>query len=1067
MIPKINSLKRPLLFVTLFVIICATGLMASLPWIVDSAFVKHEISTFLSKRLNTTTTTHNIGFKFFPRPLLTIQGLGMDIKGRINLSVNETLLYPDVLNLAMGKIDINKICFRTVLASRLDSETAIKGKQPGLPPLMEISEPELFSLLPETQNDLAVVVENFHSDLFTRMDASFLVSPKTGRITGETLIRDLKLEENTIPGFSLGETITSVASERVKTRFSYYQSALLTIDLELVSPKILLKNPKAPEISGKKITARAVLTKEQVTASIDPIQLDSPQLDCAIDFTFDRKTKRSAITFKGTDVNIDQTRSAALELLKPSEVCQEVFWILRSGLAPLVTVSFNSDNLKDLFDPEAMVITGFIIKGGVRVPKTVLAVSNIQGTVTMAKGILHTDVTRGSVEGALIRKGTLDVDILGDHNAFEGEFDLSADLSRLPRALKKLLPHTLLAKELNRCDRIRGKADGVLRLKKDVGDLAVSVKATKISLRGEYNRIPGSMHINAKEFTYTTGGISVNNMSGASDMGTFTNVTGSVTLGSTPRLTIESARARLDLSRFFPWLTSFTPVQTVLDPIKSALGKLEVDQVTMEGPVMTPEKWQYGVTGSLTDLSLGTAVSGAEINNAACNFSVSHKKATFTNMAGTVNKPGLISTLTKAPYIDELAMPLTLSKGLFRTGERTPEFKGMLTFDRGTDLFLNIEGTPDAYVINRAELREKDRTDAQLSIREDRMNFLGNLDTRTLEPLLAPNSLILKRLLSLTQGKHFSIESNFENSITVMADFINLDTIKKTGAKTEKEPALKQVFSKPITLKAKAVKYKGYIFSPVEARVSLNGPKTAVTIVHARCCTLDGTGTMVNDDGAIDIKAAVDIPNGDLNKTFSCIWGKKDLIKGEYSLKANLHASGRAEIVAGNVQGPIDLTSQGGRIYKLTLLSRILSVINISALFSGKLPDIEQNGFAYKSLTVDANVEDSRIILKSAVIDGADMTLIFTGWIDPVKQTIELTCLVAPFKTADILIEKIPILGTILNGRLISIPVKAVGKLHDPKVFLLPPSEVGKGLIGTMQRILETPFKLIEKLPSK
>jgi hypothetical protein len=79
----------------------------------------------------------------------------------------------------------------------------------------------------------------------------------------------------------------------------------------------------------------------------------------------------------------------------------------------------------------------------------------------------------------------------------------------------------------------------------------------------------------------------------------------------------------------------------------------------------------------------------------------------------------------------------------------------------------------------------------------------------------------------------------------------------------------------------------------------------------------------------------------------------------------------------------------------------------------------------------------------------------------------ELTCLVAPFKTADILIEKIPILGTILNGRLVSIPVKAVGSLHDPKVFLLPPSEVGKGLVGTMQRILETPFKLIEKLPSK
>jgi hypothetical protein len=1071
MTPIKKLIKRPLLIITLsitlFVIICSIGLMISLPWIVDSTFVKQEISTLLSERLQTTTTTYNVDLKFLPRPRLRIQGLGLDIKGRGNLSIDETLLYPDILKLAMGKIDINKVCFKTVSASLVNSQTTRKGKEPGLPPLMALLEQDLFSLLPKTQNNLDVVVDNFHSDLFQRMDAAFIVSPKTRKLTGEALVQDLKLEEDTLPGLSLGNTIASVASDRVKIRFFCNQSAPLTLDMDLASPRILLKNPKAPVISGKRIAARAVLTKKRVAISIDPILLDSPQLECAIDFTFDRKTKNAAITFKGTDINIAQTRSVALELLKSNTVNQEIFWILRTGFAPLVTVSFTADSLEELFDPETMVIKGIITKGGVRVPQTPLTVSDIQGTVTMVKGIIHTDVTKGRVEGALISKGDLDVTILGNGNAFEGEFDLSADLSRLPRALKKLLPQTLLAKELDRCNRIQGNAKGVLHLKKGNGDLAVSVKATEISLDGEYNRIPGKMHIIAKDFTYDANGISISKMNGLSDMGMLSNVTGSVTLGNDPFLTIETTSARLDLSKFFPWITSFSPVQTALNPITSALGKMEVDRLTMEGPILTPEKWRYDARGDLTDLTLGTGNSAAEICDAAGNFSVSHDKTTLTNLAGTVNEPGLISSLTKAPYIDELAMPLTLSKGFFTTGEGTPEFKGLLTFDRGTDLFLNIKGTPDAYVINRAELREKDRTNAQLSNHDGRLNFLGSLDTRTLEPLLARDSLLLKRLLSLTQGKHFSIKSNFENSITVTANVIDLDAIKLPRSKAKKEPALKQVFSKPITIKAKILKYKGYIFSPVEARVSLNGKKTELTIVHARCCTLDGTATMVNDDGTIEIKAAVDIPKGDLNKTFTCLWGKKDLIKGEYALKATLHANGRAETVAGNVQGLIDLTSQGGRIYKLTLLSRILSVINISNFFKGKLPDIEQNGFAYNSLTVDAKVEESRIVLKTAVMDGADMTLIFTGWIDPVKNAMELTCLVAPFKTADILIEKIPILGTILNGRLVSIPVKAVGSLHDPKVFLLPPSEVGKGLVGTMQRILETPFKLIEKLPSK
>ena len=192
---------------------------------------------------------------------------------------------------------------------------------------------------------------------------------------------------------------------------------------------------------------------------------------------------------------------------------------------------------------------------------------------------------------------------------------------------------------------------------------------------------------------------------------------------------------------------------------------------------------------------------------------------------------------------------------------------------------------------------------------------------------------------------------------------------------------------------------------------------------------------------------------------------KQKLINGRYSLRANLDSTGSMTTLSDNLKGEFTVDSPGGRIYKLTLLSRILSVINIAPLFKGKLPDLEQNGFSYNNLTVNAQVNQGRIVFKDSVIDGQDMTIIFNGWMDPKLGTLELIFLVAPFKTADILIEKIPILGTILQGRLVSIPVKATGSVNNPNVFLLPPAEVGKGLMGTMQRILEAPFKLIEKLP--
>jgi hypothetical protein len=185
---------------------------------------------------------------------------------------------------------------------------------------------------------------------------------------------------------------------------------------------------------------------------------------------------------------------------------------------------------------------------------------------------------------------------------------------------------------------------------------------------------------------------------------------------------------------------------------------------------------------------------------------------------------------------------------------------------------------------------------------------------------------------------------------------------------------------------------------------------------------------------------------------------------GKYSIKSNLSSTGSRSNFLHNIQGNFNFNSTDGRIYKLTLLSRILSILNISKMFKGKMPDISQTGFAYKSIDIESDISDSKIVIKKAVIDGNDMTLIFMGWIDPINDKMDLTCLVAPFKTIDSIIEKIPIINTLLNGRLVSIPVQATGTLSDPIVVPLHPSAVGTGLVNMMTDIVKTPIRLIDKL---
>ena len=211
----------------------------------------------------------------------------------------------------------------------------------------------------------------------------------------------------------------------------------------------------------------------------------------------------------------------------------------------------------------------------------------------------------------------------------------------------------------------------------------------------------------------------------------------------------------------------------------------------------------------------------------------------------------------------------------------------------------------------------------------------------------------------------------------------------------------------------------------------------------------------------LDIPAKT-VENSNIQDLISCLFKQDKFMTGDYSLSCNFISNSHTKDLLKNINGPIKLTAQNGRIYKFTLMSRILSIINIATLFKGSLPDVMQQGFGYNKIIFEADIKDSIIYLTKAVIDGKDMDLVFDGWIDPLNDKLEITCLVAPFKTADLIVKKVPIINSILNGKLVSIPVKATGKLSDPTIIPLDPSTVGKSLTNKMSDILKSPGKLLD-----
>jgi uncharacterized protein YhdP len=196
----------------------------------------------------------------------------------------------------------------------------------------------------------------------------------------------------------------------------------------------------------------------------------------------------------------------------------------------------------------------------------------------------------------------------------------------------------------------------------------------------------------------------------------------------------------------------------------------------------------------------------------------------------------------------------------------------------------------------------------------------------------------------------------------------------------------------------------------------------------------------------------------------TCLLEKPDLIDGRFDLTGRLESQGPPKQLSQTVRGQMEFNARKGRIYRFTLLSKALAVVNVTEIFRGKLPDLMEGGLAYESIEIQVDIEDSLLTIKQAVIDGASANIAGQGTVNLVTGETDMIILVAPFKTVDALVRYMPVINDWLGGTLVSIPVRVSGAFSDPTVTPLSPNAVGSSLMNLMKRTVDLPVKLVEPL---
>ncbi len=164
------------------------------------------------------------------------------------------------------------------------------------------------------------------------------------------------------------------------------------------------------------------------------------------------------------------------------------------------------------------------------------------------------------------------------------------------------------------------------------------------------------------------------------------------------------------------------------------------------------------------------------------------------------------------------------------------------------------------------------------------------------------------------------------------------------------------------------------------------------------------------------------------------------------------------------LEGDVELKAKDGRIFRFETFAKIISLLSISEIYRGVVPDLIGEGCAYNSIEAKGKIKNGKLVLSDSVVNGPCIKMVFRGEIDLARQKVDVVALVAPLRTVERVVDATPLMGKVLNEAFVTLPVRISGNLADPSVVLLSPSAVGEELFGVMKRFFKLPLTIFQPL---
>jgi len=247
--------------------------------------------------------------------------------------------------------------------------------------------------------------------------------------------------------------------------------------------------------------------------------------------------------------------------------------------------------------------------------------------------------------------------------------------------------------------------------------------------------------------------------------------------------------------------------------------------------------------------------------------------------------------------------------------------------------------------------------------------------------------------------------------------------------------------------------------APLEGTIALEPERARLDVQAARVCGVSFPLQMDATPTGYIVAARLAMKDEPFETAIKCLTGDSVQITGSADLRADLRTQGktREELLRG-LAGNAEAELRKGSVHRFALIGNILSVQNLTSVRDPRELD---RGFLYRSMTAKGRFEGGNFVVDEGFFDSDAARIAVNGKVDLLGARSQLNVLVGLFSSVDRVTGAIPILGNVLGGTLIALPVSVSGDIRDPLVVPLGPRAVSDRLLGVFERTLKLPGKLV------